>query len=275
MSGSGVDSDEMRRFSNIHDMASDQLLAGQVPMGYPELEVVASFLQDLVRAYPETPTCGCEEAHVARMIETAQLLAENGDPAVRPASKANGPAEQVSGLPKLRRLSMLRELFAPKKGKVALAALALLMATSGTAFAAARGALPAPIQDAAARAASVVGIDVPSSNEADVDSVDEVNVDNVDDADQRNVDNVDDADQKNVDEGNVDNVDQGNVGDIDQADEGNVDEGASDDRNDAAADNVDDGGSNDRNDEQVDDSGDGASNGGGGSSQGDSGDGQN
>jgi hypothetical protein len=229
-----VPPDEMRRYLDSDDREIDGLLSGRAPEGDAELGELARFFTDLREAYPEASTAGQETAHLAAMIETAHLLAENGEPVARPASNADGPAVQASGLPKWRRSVMGKSIFASTKLRVAAVAAAFLLLFSGTALAASRGALPGPIQNAAADAAAVVGVDVPTSDEGNV---------------------------NDVNQGDQQNVDQGNVNDVNQGDQQNVEQGSDNDENQGDQQNVDQGGANDSN------QGDAGNSGGGGNGQ--------
>ena len=132
------------------------------------LDEFARFFEDFHEAYPETSTEDHEAAHVVAMLDAAQLLAENGEPVARPASKAHGPENQASGLPKLRRKTMFGKVFSSRAALVAIGAVVLLIAFSGMAFA---GVLPAPIQDSVSHAAEGVNIVLPTSDEGDVSTI--------------------------------------------------------------------------------------------------------
>ena len=88
------------------DDALERMLFG-APVS-DEWRDVASFVQELQEAVPSGDLAS-EDLHVAAMVETAHLLAEKGDPAVRPVSNAAAPAPQASGLPKQRRKPMQRK----------------------------------------------------------------------------------------------------------------------------------------------------------------------
>jgi hypothetical protein len=142
----------------MDDRDIDRLLDGTTPQGDPDLAQFADVFEAMGEAYPEPSTEALAASHLAAMIQAAHLLAENGEPATRPASKADGPASRASGLPKRRRMT-LKELWATKGAKVAAIALAAVLALGGTAFA---GVLPQPVQNLVATAAGTVGIALPS-----------------------------------------------------------------------------------------------------------------
>ncbi len=161
MSDRDVDSDEMRRYSDIPDSDIERLLAGRAPEGDADLGELARFFGELREAYPQPSTESLEASHVAAMIETARLLAENGEPVARPASNAHGSEDQASGLPKWRSNIMVQRFIASKWAKLAAVSAALVMALGGVAFA---GVLPPPVQNAVAGAARTVGITLPHTD---------------------------------------------------------------------------------------------------------------
>ena len=204
----------------------ERLLSGHASNGDAELGEVARFFDDVRNAYPEAAADGCEDSHLARMFEAA-LLAEMGDPAVKSASNANGPETQVAGLPKQRRIEMLKTLVGSTKFKVVAASLALLVASSGTAFAASQGSLPAPVQNAVSGAAAVVGIEVPTADEAleldDQSAVDTGAVGSVDESGTVANDQGDQqdsqADQQDAEQADQSDAEQADQSDAEQADQ--------------------------------------------------------
>jgi hypothetical protein len=99
------------------------------------------FVEDLRTAFPETPLQqGVAEDHIAAMVGAIQLLAEKGESALEPTSKAHGPDRRASGLPKQRRITMRKRMIA----KLAVA-MAMLLSLAGLANA---GMLPHRIQSA-------------------------------------------------------------------------------------------------------------------------------
>ena len=235
MSDSDGYADEMGRFSDMSDRDLERLFAGKAPEDDAGLGEVAPFFEDLDEAYPEVSTESCEAAHVAAMIEAAQLLAEKGEPVARPASKAHGPEVQASGLPKWRRNVMVRGLIASRLARVAAIAAVLALVFGGVALA---GVLPGPVQDGVAGAAQQVGIDLPSSDDGDVDDANMNDVDDaaVDDVDDATVDQNDDAQVDQNDDAQSDQNDQGAT--VDENDDAQGDQAA--DQADEAADQADD-----------------------------------
>jgi hypothetical protein len=95
----------------------ERLLRGETPET-PEEHALGSFLDDVRGAFPAEPPLRME-AHLARVVEAAQLLADKGEPSVRPATKADGRGEQASA-PKRRRVivrvPLMRSLAAGRRG---------------------------------------------------------------------------------------------------------------------------------------------------------------
>ncbi len=271
MSAKRVIPSEMKRLTDIHDEGIERLLSGHAISDDADPSDVARFFDDVRDAYPEAAADGCEDSHLARMFEAARLLAETGDPVARPVSNANGPVTQVAGLPKLGRIEMIKTLVGSTKFKVIAASLALLVASSGTAFAASQGALPVPIQDAVSGAAAAVGIDVPTADESleaedqDVETDAVIGLDEsgtiADEADEA-ADEADEADEAAEAADEADEADEA-ADEADEADEAadDADEAAdeaADDADEAADEAADDddaaaGRSNDQADDQADD----------------------
>ena len=144
----------------MDDRDIDRLLAGTLPNDDPDLAQLANILGAMGDAYPEPSTETVAASHLAAMMETAHLLAENGEPAVRPADNAYGSDVRASGLPKSRRAT-LKDIWSKKGAKVAMIAFAAVLALGGTAYA---GVLPAPIQNVVATAVRGVGITLPHAS---------------------------------------------------------------------------------------------------------------
>jgi hypothetical protein len=106
MSRFDVPPDEMGMDPEATDAALDRMLSGSG--ADDDWREVARFVQDLQETVPSSGLPS-EELHVAAMVETAHLLAEKGDPVMRPVSNAAEPAPQASGLPKQRRKQMRRK----------------------------------------------------------------------------------------------------------------------------------------------------------------------
>jgi hypothetical protein len=101
-----VPPDEMGIDPHAADDALERMLFG-APVS-DEWRDVAPFVRELQEAIPSADLAS-EDLHVAAMVETAHLLAEKGDPVVRPVSNAAAPASQASGPPKHRRKPMQRK----------------------------------------------------------------------------------------------------------------------------------------------------------------------
>ena len=106
MSFDDVPPDEMGIDPHAADDALERMLFG-APVS-DEWRDVASFVRELQEAVPAADLAS-EDLHVAAMVDTAHLLADTGDPVVRPVSNAAAPAPQASGLPKQRRKPMQRK----------------------------------------------------------------------------------------------------------------------------------------------------------------------
>ena len=77
------------------DDGFERLLRGETPKT-PEEQALGLFLEDVRGAFPTEPSLA-EEAHLAAIVQAAQLLADKGEPAVRSASKADGRADTRPG----------------------------------------------------------------------------------------------------------------------------------------------------------------------------------
>jgi len=159
MTTSDVPPDEMGWDPNATDDALEQMLSGQTPTS-DEWRELAGFVQDLHEAAPARPLVS-EDLHVAAMVETSHLIAENGDPVVRPVSNADAPAPQVSRLPKLRRKPMKRSTRTLVRVLAPIAAIFTVMGSMAVA-----GALPHPVQKAVSHAAGTVGLNLPGDDES-------------------------------------------------------------------------------------------------------------
>jgi hypothetical protein len=191
LSDHGAYGDEMGRFFRMGDGDLDRLLAGRAPSGDEELEELAAFLRDVEAAHLRFPPESTEARQLAAMLEAAQLLSDKGEPAARPASKAPGPDHQASRLPKWRSTIVPARLFATIWTKAAVAAVAALLVMAGLASA---GALPDPLQTAAANAADTVGVSLDNPGDADeVGDVDAVDDSEANEADDNEAKDDDDA----------------------------------------------------------------------------------
>jgi len=218
LSGYGAHEDEMGYFSRLGDRELDSVLAGNAPAGTDDLQELAAFFRETRTFFAEAPTAATAAKHLAEIVDTARLVADDGE---RPI--ADRPARRRSRNP----LSSLGTRVA-----AAAAGLALLAAFAGAAYA---GVLPGPVQGTVADLARNVGITLPG-NENDVDrghvgNTDEGARNDRDEPAQGNQDQgaQDDRDehepaQNNRDEGRVDNRDEGIVGHRDEGPEDDRDE---------------------------------------------------
>ena len=162
MNNPSVSPSEMRKLTNMCDDDLEAMRAGLVPDDAPQGGGLAQFVRDLGEAFPEPSTAGLEQLHIAAIVDASRLMAENGEPVARPASKAKGPENQVSGLPKPRRQTMLQTVFATTAAKIAAGSIAVVLTFTGVAVA---GVLPDSFQNAVADAAQVVGVDLPGGTD--------------------------------------------------------------------------------------------------------------
>jgi hypothetical protein len=243
MSAFDVPPDEMGTDPEATDDALDRVLFGGAPVD-DEWRDVALFVQELQEAVPSSGLAS-QDVHVAAMVETARLLADKGDLAVRPVSNAAAPAPQASGLPKQRRKPMRKKMAARILAPIA----AAFVVFGGMAYA---GALPWSGHDPAS---------VSTISPSDDDAQDALGED-----DQGEDSQVDEGDQGEDADDQGDNDDQGESSD-DQGDQGESadDQGESSDEptSDDQGENDDDQGDND--DQDEDEQGDETS----GSDQGD------
>ena len=227
----------------------------------PELAV---FVDDLL--VMPAPSPGAEELHVAAMMsESSRLLADKGDPVARPVSNAHGPARQVSGLPMRRSIPMVKLI-----AKVMAPLVAVFTLMGGLAYA---QVLPDPLQNAVADAGGAVGLDIPGTDDGDVEEAGDVDeVDNVDEADKADVEDeagdVDEIDDNDEADEN-DNSGPGGGSDDEDADDnsgpGGGDETDDDGDVDDEADENDNSGPGGGSDDEADDDSDDSGHGGGGS----------
>ena len=159
MSTSDVPPDEMGWDPNATDDALERMLSGQAPTT-DEWRELARFVEDLHEEVPARPLVS-EDLHVAAMVETSHLIADKGDPVVRPVSNADAPAPQVSRLPKLRRKPMKRSTRTLVRVLVPIAAVLTVMGSMAVA-----GALPHTVQKAISHAAGTVGLNLPGDDES-------------------------------------------------------------------------------------------------------------
>ena len=130
---------------------------------------VASFLDEVRSQYGRLPLPS-PSAQLSQLFATG-LSIEKGDRPVTAASNANGPAAQAAGLPKwTRRRDMLKQALGSMATKVAAGATGAALTLGGLGAA---GALPGPVQMAAANVAEVVGVDLPAPEQPAPDPSDE------------------------------------------------------------------------------------------------------
>lgn len=228
MSADDVSPDEMG--TNRHDEGDEleRLLEGSANAREQHAELW-TFVSD-VQAMPAASPVA-EDLHLAVMMsESSRLLADKGDPVVRPVSKAHGPASQVSGLPMRRSTPMVKLLLA----KVMAPLVAVFTLMGGLAYA---QALPDPLQNVVADAGGVVGLDLPDSDDGDVEDSDDGAAEDADDGiedDSGTKDEID-VDEDVDDDGAADDAtedaqgdadeDEGTQGDDDQGEDADADEG--------------------------------------------------
>jgi cobalamin biosynthesis protein CobT len=222
------------------DDGFERLLRGETPKT-PEEQALGLFLQDVGGAFPAEPSLA-EEAHLAAIVQAAQLLADKGEPAVRSASKADGRAPHASGLPKRRRVIMKVPLMRSLAAKVVAGLVVLMSMFGGLALA---GALP--------------------GQGSDDDATDVVEIQDVsDEAPETEAPETKDADDQGEnedadDQGKDVNDDQGddNQGENEDADDqGDDDQGENEDADDQGEDVNDDQGDDQGENENADDQGD-------------------
>ena len=245
MSESDVPSFEMSGSMGPDD-GFERLLRGETPKT-PEEQALGLFLQDVGGAFPAEPSLA-EVAHLAAIVQAAQLLADKGEPAVRSASKADGRAPHASGLPKRRRVIMKVPLMRSLAAKVVAGLVVLMSMFGGLALA---GALPGQGSDD--DATDVVEIQE-VSNEAPETEAPETEAPETKDADDQGEN--EDADNQGEDV----NDDQGddNQGENEDADDqGDDDQGENEDADDQGENVNDDQGDDDQGEnEDADNQGD-------------------
>lgn len=191
MTDPSVHSTEMSDHQHMNERDVDRLFDGRADACSGLDSGTEAFFADLRATYPEASTEHCEQVHVSAMLREASLITEKGEPVVRPASNANGPAQQVSGLSKWREAVMAKFSGLTMGARVAAAATVLVFAFTGVAVA---GGLPQPVQHAVSQAASVMGISIPDPEDATEIEAPEVQ----DDQDHDNATDIDQNDQGRV-----------------------------------------------------------------------------
>jgi hypothetical protein len=213
MSHHGGYQHEMGRFENVSDGELERLLAGKVLHGEEELGALTSFVRDMKDTYQVSPDGTSEARHLAAIFEAAHLLADKSEPVARPASKADGPATQASGLPKKRRKLVSARLDSIVARTVV--GVAVFATTGSFAFA---GTLPDPLQQAAVDVADTVGVTLPDPDESSSDENDDApngvldDVEAVEPEDSAVLAESDDEDDDPDDDGADDETDANNQG---------------------------------------------------------------
>jgi hypothetical protein len=153
----------MRSSVNKSDRDQERILSGREPLltGHEELFLLVRKLQG---AFPEEPpTAEVEKAHLAAIAAAARHVAEEGEPLATPARSARWPLREGFGPEPTRRRSMSKQVLTSAVAKVALSAVCGFAAFGGIAGA---GALPQPVQSAAATAAGYVGVELPAPGQS-------------------------------------------------------------------------------------------------------------
>jgi hypothetical protein len=251
MSSPFGDGDEMREQGKwLTEKEAERLLDGIVPADRPDLVPVADRLGSLAQAFEASGRSLDVRALAAiAASETRLIPSEKGDPAATPASKANRPARQVSGLPKRRNpvLNAIIAFVATTAGKVTVvAALTSAAATGGLA---ATDNLPV-LQDGNDPPAVTV-VDESDALDEELDELEDEASDDVDAVDEVDaIDEVDEVDEVEPCEGLEgaahetceDQLDDHESDDVDEADEVDDHDDESDevDDHDDESDEVDD-----------------------------------
>jgi hypothetical protein len=214
--------DEMGKLSRLSDQEIDRLLTGQEPPEGGDLGELAAFVCDTAAVLPETPDEATAAGHLAAIVAAAQLQVEHESSAPRPSVNLSGLSRKALYF-RGRRKQMSGNPFSRLAGKIALAAVVVLAALGGTAYA---GVLPDPVQGAVADVADTVGLSLPGAeNESDDGVVEDVDNGAADDTDYGSVGDTNGGDQGAAgddDQGDNDQgaVDEGDQGENDQGDQG-------------------------------------------------------
>ena len=135
MSSPFGDGDEMREQGKwLTEKEAERLLDGVVPADRPDLDPIADRLGSLAQAFEASGrSLDLRALAAVAASETRLVPSEKGDPVATPASKADRPARQVSGLPKRRNpvLNALTAFIATTAGKVTVAAALTSAAATG------------------------------------------------------------------------------------------------------------------------------------------------
>jgi hypothetical protein len=249
---------------NIAERELEDLLSGRAEARDVNLGL-ARFVNDLRATFPADAPAS--DIHLAAIMESAHLFADNGDPVVRPASNADAPVPQVSRLPKRKDHHMKERRLRTLVLRVAAPVVALftVLGIMGSA-----GALPRGLQRMTSNAAGLVGFDLPSGEDTEGDT--DATADDQGENDDGQGDTKDDAavddDQGENDDSQGDSTDSTNEDDQGENDDSQGDSTDSTNEDDQGE---NDQGSTTNEDDQGDNSQDDTSSD-GGSSQDDQGD---
>jgi hypothetical protein len=265
------------------EIANEELEALLAGHGRDKNLDLTRFVDDLSTAFPATAPAAA--AHLTAIADQAHLLADKGDPVVRPASNAVAPVPQASRPPKRRRNTMK-----DKKARILLkvgAPVVAVFAVLGIMGSA--GALPRALQHMTSHAAGFVGLNLPTGEDTEGDGTDTTDQgDQNDQGDTTSTDTSDQGDQNDQGTGSSDSSDQGDQNDqggsTDPSTTDTSDQGDQNDQGTGSSDSSDQGDQNDQGDstgtsgsgsDQGDQNDQGGSTGssGGGSSENDQGDG--
>ena len=150
MSPLGDDGPEMPRHQPFDDDAIEALLAGTTrDAGLADLASFVADVRSSAEAFPiPSPALAAALA--------SGLSIDKGDLPATAASNVHGPAPQVAGLPKWRRLRMKIQGFLAGLGVAGKVALGASLAAAATTGAGAAGVLPGPVQHVVASTVSAV-----------------------------------------------------------------------------------------------------------------------
>jgi hypothetical protein len=190
------------------EIANEELEALLAGHGRDKNLDLTRFVDDLSTAFPATTPAAA--AHLAAIADQAHLLADKGDPVVRPASNAVAPVPQASRPPKRRRNTMK-----DKKARILLkvgAPVVAVFAVLGIMGSA--GALPRALQHMTSHAAGFVGLNLPTGEDTEGDGTDTTDQgDQNDQGDTTSTDTSDQGDQNDQGTGSSDSSDQGDQND--------------------------------------------------------------
>jgi hypothetical protein len=242
------------------EIANEELEALLAGHGRDKNLDLTRFVDDLSSAFPATTPAAA--AHLAAIADQAHLLADKGDPVVRPASNADAPVLQASRPPKRRRNTMK-----DKKARILLkvgAPVVAVFAVLGIMGSA--GALPRALQHMTSHAAGFVGLNLPTGEDIEGDGTD--TTDQGDQNDQGGATSTDTSDQGDQnDQGDSSGSTTGSSDQGDQNDQGGSTGTSTTDTSDQGDQNDQGTGSSDSSDQG--DQGGSTGTSGGGSDQGD------